>query len=101
MVSSPPAMASTVRVLARALEGASRSRAIRASFIAPQSIAARFLMSEHEQITVKEYASIFRLHIQTVYTAIRYNRLPHHVIRVGRAIRISVPRESINERKTA
>lgn len=50
-------------------------------------------------LTVKEYAQSRRVHIQTVYTAIRTNRLPYGVERTGGSIRIIVPRESINLRK--
>lgn len=58
-------------------------------------------MSDFEPITVKEYAARYSVHIQTVYTAIRYNRLDHVVVRVGRAIRILVPRGSIDQRKAS
>ena len=47
-------------------------------------------------LTVKEYADLHRVHVQTVYTAIRYQRLDERVKRVGRAIRIVVSRASIN-----
>ena len=46
-------------------------------------------------LTVKEYAALRRVHVQTVYTAIRLRRLKHPIDYVGRAIRIGVPRESI------
>jgi hypothetical protein len=47
-------------------------------------------------LTVQEYASIFRVHVQTVYSAIRYRRFKYEVIRpTGRSIRIIVPRGSI------
>jgi hypothetical protein len=59
------------------------------------------LTSDFLRLTVKEYAAEYRLHVQTVYTAIRFHRLPHDVERIGRAIRIVVPRESIEQRKTA
>jgi hypothetical protein len=53
-------------------------------------------------ITVQEYADIHRVHVQTVYSAIRRNLLPYPVIRpTRRTIRIVVPRESIEERKSA
>lgn len=63
-------------------------------------------MSEHDELlTPKEYADIHRLHVQSVYTAIRYGRLPYRVVKVtngkkGR-IRIVVPRESIIGLKSA
>ena len=56
---------------------------------------------KEEHLTVKEYAEVFRVHVQTVYAAIRYKRLQHEVIHVGRAIRIVVPRESIQDRQSA
>ena len=43
-------------------------------------------------LTVQEYADGHRVHIQTVYSAIRDGRLQHRVVRVGRAIRIDVSR---------
>jgi excisionase family DNA binding protein len=46
-------------------------------------------------LTVKEYAARYRLHVQTVYSAIRYDRMPHPVQRFGRTIRIDVSRENI------
>lgn len=57
-------------------------------------------MAEHDReelLTVKEYAAIFGIHEQTVYTAIRYGRrLQGRVERPSpRTIRIAVPRESI------
>lgn len=57
-------------------------------------------MNEHGQrdelLTVKEYADLTRVHVQTVYTAIRYGRLKLKVLRpTTRTIRICVPRESI------
>jgi excisionase family DNA binding protein len=58
-------------------------------------------MSEREWLTVKEYAEMFRVHVQTVYSAIRLGRLSHPWERVGRSIRIDVSRESIEERKSA
>lgn len=53
--------------------------------------------SEREELlTVKEYAERHRLHVQTVYTAIRYGRMKFRVVRgtEGKraAIRIAVPR---------
>lgn len=46
-----------------------------------------------DYLTVQEYADRFRLHIQTVYAAIKVNRLAFPVMRVGktRHIRIAVP----------
>jgi len=58
-------------------------------------------MSEHEWLTVKEYAEMFRLHVQTVYTAIRKKQFNHPIERVGRAIRIDVSRETIPDRKAS
>jgi hypothetical protein len=58
-------------------------------------------MSDVVRLTVKEYADLYRLHVQTIYTAIRFGRLDHDVERFGRAIRIVVPRESIQGRKSA
>jgi hypothetical protein len=55
----------------------------------------------YELLTVKEYACMYRVHIKTVYNAIRCNRLPHEVERIGGAIRIAVPREGIQEGKSA
>jgi len=47
-------------------------------------------------LTVKEYAERHRLHVQTVYTAIRYGRMRYPIVRgtAGKraAIRIAVPR---------
>ena len=56
-----------------------------------------------EWLSVKEYAALRRVHVQTVYSALRYRAatFPHIVERVGRVIRIYVPRESINERKAS
>lgn len=65
--------------------------------------------SEHEQqrgvdvlLTAKEYAELHRIHVQTVYSAIRYgHHLDGRVVRPSaRAIRIAVSRESI-QRLTA
>jgi excisionase family DNA binding protein len=47
-----------------------------------------------ERLTVKEYAARFRLHVQTVYIAIRNGILPHQVVRIGKSIRIIVPADS-------
>jgi excisionase family DNA binding protein len=58
-------------------------------------------MSEREWLTVKEYAELFRLHVQTVYTAISKGTMPHHVQRFGRTIRIDVSRETITGRKAS
>lgn len=47
-------------------------------------------------LTVKEYADLTRVHVQTVYTAIRYGRFVLPVLRpTARTIRIVVPRGSI------
>ena len=60
---------------------------------------ARHVLDESQQeelLTVKEYAERHRLHVQTVYTAIRYGRMKFRVVRgtEGKrsAIRIAVPR---------
>lgn len=52
---------------------------------------------EEELLTVQEYADRYRVHIQTVYSAIRRGHFKFRVVRpTGRdAIRIAVPRESI------
>jgi len=55
-------------------------------------------MIDQEWLTVKEYAEIFRLHVQTVYAAIRKGQINHPVERIGRTIRIDVSRENIKER---
>lgn len=53
-------------------------------------------MSQDELLTVKEYADLHRVHVQTVYSAIRYGRFKYEVLRpTERTIRIVVPRESI------
>ena len=66
---------------------------------APLARAQRALAeSADEWLTVKEYADRRRVHVQTVYTAIRYGRLQHPVDRVGRTIRINVSRGSIEDR---
>jgi hypothetical protein len=58
--------------------------------------------SEFVWLTVQEFAQWQRLHIQTVYGAIRHGRLKYDVERATpRAIRIKVPRESIEGRKSA
>jgi hypothetical protein len=54
-----------------------------------------------ELLTVKEYALMYRVHVQTVYAAIRCQRLSHDIERVGRSIRILVPREIIDGRISA
>lgn len=56
-------------------------------------------MSESELYTVKEFAQLMRVHVQTVYSAIRYDRFPFRVIRLKNTIRICVPRGSIKHRK--
>jgi exosome complex RNA-binding protein Rrp4 len=54
-------------------------------------------------LTVKEYATQQRVHVQTVYTAIRQGRLRYgRVIRItDDVIRIAVPRGSITDRISA
>lgn len=59
------------------------------------------MSTEREWLTVKEYADMFRLHIQTVYSAVRKGRINHPIERVGRTIRIDVSRETIPERKAS
>jgi excisionase family DNA binding protein len=54
-----------------------------------------------ELLTVKQYADMFGVHIQTVYSTIRNGTLQHHVIRIGRTIRIDVSREIIRQRKAS
>jgi predicted site-specific integrase-resolvase len=56
---------------------------------------------DNELLTVKEYAERRRVHIQTVYAAIRRGLLSYPVERIGRSIRIVVSRESIIERKAS
>ena len=47
-------------------------------------------------LTVKEYADMWGIHVQTVYLAIRLKRLPFQISRTARAgIRIRVPRSSM------
>lgn len=59
-------------------------------------------LTDDELLTVQEYAARFRVHVQTVYTAIRFQRLEFRVIRTARrSIRICVPRESIKPRTNA
>lgn len=58
-------------------------------------------MNDHEWLTVKEYAEMFRLHVQTVYTAIRKKQINHPIERTGRAIRIDVSRETIQDRQAS
>lgn len=56
-----------------------------------------------EWLTVKEYAALRKLHVQTVYSALRYRpeRFPHPFEHVGRTIRIDVSRGSIQERRAS
>jgi hypothetical protein len=49
-------------------------------------------------LSVKEYAAIRRVHVQTVYSAIRRGKFQYDVDRIGGAIRICVSRESIKDR---
>jgi hypothetical protein len=62
-------------------------------------------MSEHQDhwLTVKEYAFDRGVHVQTVYSALRYrpHLFPHQFERIGRTIRINVARESIQDRKAS
>lgn len=58
--------------------------------------------SEELLLTVKEYASRYGLHVQTIYSAIRRGLFPHRVERpTSHTIRIAVSRESIKELKSA
>lgn len=54
-------------------------------------------------LTVKEYAFARKVHVQTVYSALKYrpHLFPYHFERNGRTIRIDVSRESIRERKAS
>jgi hypothetical protein len=54
--------------------------------------------STEQWLSVKEYAAIRRVHVQTVYSAIRRGKFQYAVDRIGGAIRICVSRESIRER---
>lgn len=53
---------------------------------------------KEEWLSVKEYAFARRVHVQTVYAAIRRGLFPHPFERVGRTIRVYVSRESIQGR---
>lgn len=55
-------------------------------------------MTEREWLTVKQYADMFGVHVQTVYAAVREKRINHPIERIGRTIRIDVSRENIPER---
>lgn len=59
--------------------------------------------AEEVLLTVKEYADLHRLHVQTVYSAVRYGRkLAGRVVRSSsHTIRIAVSRESIKTLKIA
>lgn len=59
--------------------------------------------SEEVLLTVKEYASLKRVHVQTVYTAIRYGRRINGRVErpTSHTIRIAVSRGSIKELKSA
>lgn len=59
------------------------------------------LIHRSDLLTVKQYADMFGVHVQTVYSTIRNGTLQHHVVRIGRAIRIDVSRETIPERKAS
>lgn len=54
-------------------------------------------------LSVKEYAALRRVHVQTVYSALRYRpeAFPHPFERIGRAIRIDVSRGSIEGRRVS
>lgn len=68
---------------------------------------ARQLADESDEVllTVKEYAALLGIHVQSVYTQIRYGRCACRVLKVSTAkkapIRIAVSRGSINTRKHA
>ena len=61
--------------------------------------------AEEVLLTAKQYASLLGIHVQSVYSQIRYGRCACRVIKVSTAkkapIRIAVPRESINTLKHA
>jgi excisionase family DNA binding protein len=61
------------------------------------------IAAAEDLLTVKEYATQQRVHVQTVYTAIRQGRLRFgRVIRItDDVIRIAVPRGSITDRISA
>jgi hypothetical protein len=61
------------------------------------------IAAAEDLLTVKEYATQQRVHVQTVYTAIRQGRLRYgRVIRItDDVIRIAVPRGSITDRISA
>lgn len=65
----------------------------------PHQLLAESSQEEQEALqllTVKEYADLTRVHVQTVYTAIRNGRLPQAIVRpTSRTIRIAVSRGSI------
>lgn len=58
---------------------------------------------QEEWLTVKEFAALRRVHEQTIYSMLRYRpeKFPHAFERVGRQIRIYVPRASIKGLTTA
>lgn len=62
---------------------------------------AQAVLAESEWLTVKEFAFARRVHVQTVYSAIRRGLFPYHWERTGRTIRIDVSRASIAERKAS
>lgn len=56
-------------------------------------VLAKASTDDEELLTVKEYAERRRVHIQTVYSAIRRGKLKHRVERAAASsIRIAVPR---------
>lgn len=61
-------------------------------------------MSESQDVllTVKEYAALFQRHEQTVYSAIRRDRLPYPIERpTGGGFMIRVPREIVDRLRAA
>jgi excisionase family DNA binding protein len=43
-------------------------------------------------VTAQEYADYIGVHVKTVYRAIRTKTLPHRFERIGRTIRIKIPK---------
>ena len=58
-------------------------------------------IQREEWLTVKEYAFARRVHVQTVYSAMRNGQFKYYFERVGRTIRIDVSRGSIRDRKAS
>lgn len=60
-------------------------------------LGARQPAPQKQWMTVQEYADLLGVHVQTVYSAIRRGLLKRPYERVGRVIRISVSRGSIQD----